>query len=114
MCGINLLWSIKIQNTDRGKCIHMLKKYTECKTWGEGLSESYATKRQRESKNFEEYKQKDNMESVQYISKQANIQKIPMLCTNDDLPEVRHLYPDSRALELKDGGTGGVPPGRLC
>ena len=50
----------------------------------------------------------------QYISNQANIQKVPMLCTNDDLPEVKHLDPDSQALELKDSGTGGVPRGRLC
>ena len=39
-----------------------------------------------------------------------------MLCItiNDDLPEVRHLGLDLQALKLKDGGTGGVPLGRLC
>ena len=40
-------------------------------------------------KNVGEYKQQDNTKSAQYISKQANIQKVPKLSTNDDLPEVR-------------------------
>ena len=37
-----------------------------------------------------------------------------MLCINDDLPEVRYLDLDSQALELEDGGTGGMPRGWLC
>ena len=34
-------------------------------------------------KNVEEYEQQDNTESAQYISKQANIQRVPMLCINE-------------------------------
>ena len=29
------------------------------------------------------------------------------MCINDNLPEVRHLDPDSKALELQGQGTGG-------
>ena len=44
-------------------------------------------------KTSESIKQQDNKESAQFISNKQ-ISNIPMLCTNDNLPKVRHIDQD--------------------
>ena len=67
-----------------------------------GVTPPKGSKNQSESINSKTIR---NLHSI--FQKQANIQKVPKLCANDDLPEGRHLDPDSQALVLKDGSTGG-------
>ena len=56
-------------------------------------------RRQKEArieKNVGSIKQQDNTKSAQFISNKQ-VFNIPMLCTHDKLPEVRHVDQDFRA-----------------